>query len=130
MLHHVRMLVRAGFLIPAPVRTGESGALEKPYRASGATWWLSDPLAGSGPDVALAPIRQFFDEFAAAGPDDMATQATFTLHLSEEDVAELDRQVLAVLDRWVTTDGDRRDRPVHRGLMAVLRMRPLPPSQS
>ena len=40
-LYHVRLLVEAGLLEPAPIRTGTSGALEKPYRSSGQSWWLS-----------------------------------------------------------------------------------------
>src|SRR3954463_14704403 len=42
--YHVRQLVDAGFLEPAEVRTGESGALGKPYRSTGRTWWLSVSL--------------------------------------------------------------------------------------
>src|SRR5581483_7482510 len=40
-LHHVRMLVRTGFLEVDDVRTGKRGALEKPYRATGKSWVLS-----------------------------------------------------------------------------------------
>src|SRR4029450_3955162 len=40
-LYHVRLLVQAGLLEPAPIRTGTSGALEKPYRSTGQSWWLS-----------------------------------------------------------------------------------------
>src|SRR5215208_5813154 len=40
-LHHVRTLVRTGFLVPEEVRQGEKGALEKPYRATGRSWSLS-----------------------------------------------------------------------------------------
>src|SRR5687768_14537725 len=42
--YHVRQLVGAGLLQQAPVRTGASGALEKPYRSTGTTWWLDGPL--------------------------------------------------------------------------------------
>ena len=40
-LHHVRTLVKTGFLVPDEVRQGEKGALEKPYRATGKSWTLS-----------------------------------------------------------------------------------------
>lgn len=36
-LYHVRRLVDVGFLVPGTPRTGPSGALEKPYRATGET---------------------------------------------------------------------------------------------
>src|SRR5688572_24396906 len=40
-LYHVRLLVRTGFLRAEPVRTGDRGALEKPYRSTGKSWTLS-----------------------------------------------------------------------------------------
>jgi hypothetical protein len=120
-LPHVRMLVRAGFLIAAPVRTGASGALEKPYRATGKTWWLDDPLAGAEPDVRFAPIQLAMTDAQAAGPQGLATYASFMLHLSKEDVAELDRRLLAVIDEYIASDADRLDRPIHRGLFIVHR---------
>jgi len=40
-LHHVRMLVDAGFLAPDRIRSGARGALEKPYKATGKSWVLS-----------------------------------------------------------------------------------------
>jgi DNA-binding transcriptional ArsR family regulator len=122
-LFHVRVLVKAGLLTPAAVRTGESGALEKPYTASGLSWWLDDALGGSRPDIRTAPVRMFLDEVARADAHDLASYATFSLHLSEEDVAELDRQLLAVVDSWITSDADRRDRPVHRAMIGFLRRR-------
>lgn len=120
-LPHVRMLVEAGFVEPAPVRTGASGALEKPYRSTGKTWWLDDPLAGAAPDVRFAPIEAAMADTRAAGPDALATYATFTLHLSDEDVAELDRRILAVIDEYVASESDRAGRPLHRGLFVVHR---------
>ncbi len=40
LLHHVRILVNAGFLAPGEPRHGAHGALEKPYRATGKSWTL------------------------------------------------------------------------------------------
>lgn len=120
-LFHVRVLLRAGLLVSAPVRSGESGALEKPYRSTGVSWWLSDSLAGT-PDVHLAPVRLFLEEATRATPDDLATFAAVTLHMSEDDVRRLDRELLEVIDQWVLSDEARRDRPVHRGLVAWLRL--------
>src|SRR5688572_14187439 len=37
-LYHVRLLVEAGLLHQEGVRTGDSGALEKPYRSTGQSW--------------------------------------------------------------------------------------------
>ena len=56
--------------------------------------------------------------------DAVTTSAAFYLHLSDDDVAELDRRILAVLDEYVASDADRHDRPLHRGLFVLHR----PPS--
>ena len=120
--YHVRMLVEAGLLQPAPVRTGESGALEKPYRATGSTWWLDGPLNAAEPDARFAPIEAFQDELREAGPESVQTFARFLLHLSPEDVEELDRRILAVLDEYIETDDQRLDQPAHGGIVVVHRL--------
>ena len=121
-LYHVRLLVEAGLLQPAPVRTGASGALEKPYRSTGRSWWLDDPLGAAGPQVAFSPIEAFQQELREAGPGSVQTSARFMLHLSPEEVAELDRRILAVLDEYIETDDQRRDRPAHGGMFIVHRL--------
>jgi DNA-binding transcriptional ArsR family regulator len=119
--YHVRQLVAAGFLEPAPVRSGESGALEKPYRSTGRSWWLSvavDELAAGG---GVAPVEAFQQELAEAGPASIATYARFSLHLSPEDVAELDRRIVAVIDSYVETDHERGHLPAHGGIFLLHR---------
>lgn len=123
-LPHVRMLVEAGFLEPAGVRTGTSGALEKPYRSTGRTWWLDDPLAEAGPELRFGPVDLAMEDARAAGPDAISTYATFTLHLSQEEVAELDRRIVAVLDEYIDTDPNRLDRPLQLGFFVVHRTAP------
>jgi DNA-binding transcriptional ArsR family regulator len=120
--YHVRQLVDAGFLQQAPVRTGDSGALEKPYRSTGRSWWLDDPLADEGPEAAFAPIEAFQDELREAGPASVRTFARFMLHLSPEDVAALDRRILAILDEYLETDDQRLDHPVHGGIVILHRL--------
>jgi DNA-binding transcriptional ArsR family regulator len=121
-LYHVRQLVDAGLLEPAPVRTGDSGALEKPYRSTGQSWWLDGPLDGEDPEVALAPIEAFAAELQEAGAGSVATFERFSLHLSPDDLAELDRRIVAVLDDYVTTDHQRRDQPAHGGIFVLHRL--------
>ncbi|GAB3119342.1 winged helix-turn-helix domain-containing protein [Streptomyces calidiresistens] len=160
-LYHVRQLVAAGFLEQAPVRTGETGALEKPYRSTGLSWWLDNPLglpvpgtepadsgnpplpaAGGDPDAApdtdadapdgppgadpvdpaLVPLDAFAAELREAGPGSLRGFTRFALHLSPEDVAELDRRILAVLDEYVETDDQRREHPLHGGIIALHRL--------
>ena len=119
--YHVRQLVEAGFLEPADVRTGDSGALEKPYRSTGKSWWLSVPLEDLDLSHGLAPVDAFQQELAEAGPSSIATYARFALHLSPEDVAELDRRIVAVLDEYIETDSARSHLPAHGGIFLLHR---------
>jgi DNA-binding transcriptional ArsR family regulator len=121
-LYHVRQLVDAGFLAPAPVRTGESGALEKPYRSTNKSWWLSSGLSEDEPGAALAPVEAFEEELREAGPDAIKTFSRFVLHLSPEDVTELDRRIVAILDEYVETEDQRRDQPAHGGIVVLHRL--------
>ncbi len=119
-LYHVRQLVAAGLLEQSPVRTGESGALEKPYRFTGKSWWL-DGGTEAGAAAGLASLQAFQEELAEAGPSFVPTLSRFTLHLSPEEAAELDRRVLALLDEYVATDHERLDRPAFGGLFVLHR---------
>ncbi|MEU7784693.1 winged helix-turn-helix domain-containing protein [Amycolatopsis sp. NPDC049159] len=123
-LHHVRQLVSAGLLHPAPVRTGPSGALEKPYRADNETWWLDGPLATADAETRFAPIEIFQEELHAAGPASVAVHEKFLLHLSPDEVEELDRRILAVLDEYVATDHERPDRPAIGGIFVLHHLKP------
>ena len=118
--YHVRQLTDVGLLQPVPVRTGESGALEKPYRSDGRSWWLS--LGDAATDASLAPLEAFQEELREAGPDAVATFTRFALHLSPEDVETLDRRILAILDEYVETDSERLDQPAHGGILVLHRL--------
>ena len=135
-LYHVRLLVQAGLLEPAPIRTGASGALEKPYRSTGQSWWLSgygdtdegEPYDDRDDESSLAPIEAFQAELREAGPGSVRTFARFMLHLSEEEVRELDRRLLEVLDEYILTDHQRLDRPALGGIVVVHQLaEPVPP---
>lgn len=120
-LYHVRQLTEAGLLEQAPVRTGESGALEKPYRAKARSWWLDEPDR-TKPGAALAPLEALQDELRAAGPDSVRTFLRFALHLSPGDAAELDRRVQAILDEYIDSDDQRLDQPAHGGVIVLHRL--------
>ncbi|SED02974.1 DNA-binding transcriptional regulator, ArsR family [Amycolatopsis tolypomycina] len=120
-LYHVRQLLDAGLLEPAPVRTGESGALEKPYRAKARSWWLDDP-PNSEADAALAPIEAVQDELRAAGPGSVRVFLRFAVHLSAEDAAELERGILELVDRYVSTDAERPAEPAYGGMVVLHRL--------
>src|SRR4029450_11129480 len=135
-LYHVRLLVQAGLLQPAPIRTGTSGALEKPYRSTGQSWWLSgygdtddgEPYDDRSDEGSLATIEAFQAELREAGPGSVRPFARFMLHLSDEDVRELDRRLLAVLDEYIQTDQQRLDRPALGGIVVLHQLAdPAPP---
>jgi DNA-binding transcriptional ArsR family regulator len=117
-LYHVRQLLDAGLLEPAPVRTGDSGALEKPYRAKARSWWLDDP-PNTAADAAFAPIDALQEELRAAGPSSVRTFVRFALHLSPEDASELDRRILEIIEEYVKTDEDRREQPPYGGIIVL-----------
>ncbi len=66
-LHHVRTLVETGFLIEQHPRRGARGSRERPYLASGKTWFLELGEVGrvEGQDLLL---RTFLDDVAALPP--------------------------------------------------------------
>lgn len=121
-LYHVRQLVEAGLLEPAEVRTGETGALEKPYRSTGLSWWLDGPLSKSEQEIRLAPLQVFQSELNEAGPDSVQVYERFMLHLSPTELAELDRRILAILDEYISSDAERYDRPALGGIFLMHRL--------
>lgn len=121
-LYHVRQLIDAGLLEQAPVRTGESGALEKPYRSHGQTWWLDGPLNDADAETRFAPVEAFQEDLREAGPASVQLYERLALHLSPEDVAELDRRILLVLDEYVETDDQRLDQPLLSGIFLLHRV--------
>lgn len=88
-LYHVRTLVGAGFLEAEAVRSGESGALEKPYRATRKSWQLAIPDAGDQLTAVLAGVDALRAELIEAGPEALLTNARLGLQLSPDDTAEL-----------------------------------------
>lgn len=121
-LHHVRTLVAVGLLVPGEPRTGAGGALEKPYRATGESWWLDGPLLDTETGSARPLMEAFQAEMAESGTESMHQYARFALHLSDEEAQDLERRIIAILDEYVATDGQRRDRPVYGGLFLLHRI--------
>ncbi len=121
-LYHVRQLLAVGFLEAAPVRAGSSGALEKPYRATGRTWWIDTGQTGTIPGGALAPIEAFQEELAEAGPGSIDKMSRFVLRLSAEDAEDLGGRILAILDEYVESDDARAGRPAYGGIFVLHRL--------
>jgi DNA-binding transcriptional ArsR family regulator len=66
-LHHVRKLVRTGFLAAEEERRGARGAREVPYRATGKSWVMDvvDPVQAGGQAVAM--VQAFIEDATRVG---------------------------------------------------------------
>ena len=117
-LHHVRTLVRSGFLEAEPARTGARGALEKPYRTTNKSWVLAIPRADDRLTTVVASVDALRAELIAAGPDALLTSTRLGLQLSDAEAAALTRQLQALGQKYAKrppTPGGTRV-----GLFAIL----------
>jgi hypothetical protein len=105
-LRHVRALVGVDFLAPEPVRTGEHGALERPYRATGRTWGLVVDLepAALGQQVELAVLAAHRAEMIEAGPGAVRDAARGILRLRPESTKALRERLVALLAEFADRD--------------------------
>jgi DNA-binding Lrp family transcriptional regulator len=106
-LRHVRALAAAGFLAAEPVRTGERGALERPYRATGRTWGLAvldlgEPELAQSVDLAVLAAHR--SEFIEAGPDAGRDVARGIMRLRPESLDELKDRISALLTEFSDRD--------------------------
>jgi predicted ArsR family transcriptional regulator len=94
-LRHVRALVKTKFLVAEPVRTGEHGALERPYRATARTWGMNIPPddAGLAQQVDLALLGAHRAELIAAGRDSGRGATRGVLRLRPESVKSLNQRI-------------------------------------
>lgn len=102
LLHHVRILVKTGFLAPGEPRHGPHGALEKPYRATGKSWTLDFSVPGEeDPGVSRPMLDAFRAELAEAGPGAMAHETRLGLTLREDSLDELKDRIQAIFEEFV-----------------------------
>lgn len=82
MLHHVRTLVDAGYLVPQEARRGTRGAREIPYLATRLTWTEDEQTSTS--DVL---VRTFLEEIEGLPADDVGIMRA-GLRLSQDELEE------------------------------------------
>ncbi|MDQ1397483.1 MAG: hypothetical protein QOG64_2742 [Acidimicrobiaceae bacterium] len=116
-LHHVRTLVDTGFLAAEPVRAGATGALEKPYLATGKSWEIS---VGDDPESVLAPIDALRAEVLEAGDDAVVTMFRVGPRLSARHKKELVAKLHELAEEYAFLS-DKGGEPL--GLSVVLHRR-------
>ena len=77
MLHHVRTLVRTGFLAPQTERSGSQGAREVPYLATGLSW--STPA----PNQSIVLLETMRQQLEGVDPEDIGITGLGLRHNAE-----------------------------------------------
>jgi hypothetical protein len=100
-LHHVRTLVRTGFIEPLAERTGARGAREVPYRSTGKSWQLD--FSGVAAPLSNASIQAFVEEVAES-PVEEVQVTRMALRLRPQRAEELMDRLSGVIRDYI--DGD------------------------
>jgi DNA-binding transcriptional ArsR family regulator len=116
-LHHVRLLVDAGFLAPEPTREGKRGSIERPYRSTGKSWQIKMLPNADHTASVLEAVRE---EILEAGPDASITSVRLGVRLSEADLEELRRRIHELGDEFEPRD-DPNGEPI--GFLALVHRR-------
>jgi len=116
-LHHVRELVRTGFLAPDDVRSGKRGALERPYRATGKSWQVRlVPNAGTTVSI-IDAVRE---EVLEGGEDSTLATLRLGVRLKPSDIDDL-RAALSRLGQEFAARDDPDGQAV--GILGVVHKR-------
>ena len=110
-LHHVRTLVRTGFLEPAEPRPGPRGSTERPYRATGKSWTVevTDPQYEARATHAV--VDAFVAEAREAAGADFSHVTRAALRLSRADLEELGFRLQAIIAEYVERPPDPDGEP-------------------
>jgi DNA-binding CsgD family transcriptional regulator len=98
-LHHIRTLVRTGFLEPGAERRGTRGAREIPYLATRKSWRLSTPA------MDRSMLATFLEEVALVPAADVDT-SRLGLRLSPVDMDEFRSRLRSLLDDFASRPDD------------------------
>lgn len=98
-LHHVRTLVRTGFLVAEGERRGTRGAREVPYRATGKSWTMevTDPEQDRRQGIAL--VEAFFEDALRVGLDAVSS-TRLGLRLTPEEHEELASRLAELFEEF------------------------------
>jgi DNA-binding transcriptional ArsR family regulator len=98
-LHHIRTLLKSGFIEPGVPRPGPNGITEKPYRATVKSWTLEITDGPTRARAGAAAIDAFATEIAEPGAK-IEAMTRLTLNLSPENLTELRQRLFDVFDEY------------------------------
>jgi DNA-binding transcriptional ArsR family regulator len=107
-LHHVRTLVDTGFLVEQEVRRGPRGSRERPYLASGKSFYVE--TGGAATDARDLLLETFLQEVAALPPGQL-DGARLGFRLKEADREEVRRRLRELLDDIAAMPSDPDGEP-------------------
>ncbi|HEY5013871.1 MAG TPA: GNAT family N-acetyltransferase [Acidimicrobiia bacterium] len=99
-LHHVRTLVRTGFIEAEPERRGPRGTVEKPYRSTGRSWSLTVDDDHGTAVVARAALDAFLAELRDAGAAADLHTTRLAMNLTPDARRELGARLDHLLDEY------------------------------
>jgi DNA-binding transcriptional ArsR family regulator len=99
-LHHVRTLVRNGFLVQDGERPGPRGTVEKPYRSTGKSWNLDVDQESKANQVARASIDAFLAEVSRVSGSERLSTTRAPMRLDEARREEFQQQLMDLLDEY------------------------------
>lgn len=105
-LHHVRTLLRTGFIEPAGERPGARGTTEKLYATTGKSWFLSVEDAEGERAISHAVLDAFLEEVRTTTALDTARLA---LRISPARRRELQERMRDVLNDFALQDDEGDD---------------------
>jgi GNAT superfamily N-acetyltransferase/DNA-binding transcriptional ArsR family regulator len=105
-LHHVRTLVRTGFIAAEPERRGPRGTVEKPYRSTGRSWSLTVDDDHGTAVVARAALDAFLAELRDAGPAADLHTTRLAMNLAPDARRELEERLGRLLDEYAVIPPD------------------------
>lgn len=113
-LHHVRVLLRTGFLEAGKVRPGKRGALERPYRATGKSWQIR---MRQGSDYTVSVLDAVRDEIGETDSRSALSMVRLGVRLNEHDVEDLRHRIAELGDEFAVRD-DPKGTPI--GILALV----------
>ena len=108
-LHHVRTLVDTGFLVEQPRRRGARGSRERPYLASGKSFYVS--LGDLAPAREQDLLLETFLEEVSGLPPGVLDSTRLGFRLSSSDRDDVRRRFRALLDEVAAMPSDPHGEP-------------------